>query len=88
LAQARVARIWLGLEAETADAMPLLGAVPGVPGAYVIGSVHSGYTSGPYMGRLLADLMLGREPELPLFDPSRLLGSALPHTDHPECSLP
>lgn len=88
LAQARIARIWLGLEAETADAMPLLGAVPGVPGAYVIGSVHSGYTSGPCMGRLLADFMLGLEPELPLFDPSRLVGSDAASTDHPECSLP
>ena len=78
LTQARIARIWLGLEAETADAMPLLGAVPGVPGAHVIGSVHSGYTSGPCMGRLLADFMLGREPALPLFDPSRLIGSTLP----------
>lgn len=73
LGETRVARIWLGLEAETADAMPMIGAVPGVPDAFVIGSVHSGYTSGPYMGRLLADLILGREPERPLFDPSRLL---------------
>lgn len=73
LAETRVARIWLGLEAETADAMPMIGPVPGVADAFVIGSVHSGYTSGPYMGRLLADLILGREPERPLFDPSRLL---------------
>lgn len=73
LAETRVARIWLGLEAETADAMPVIGPVPGVADAFVIGSVHSGYTSGPYMGRLLADLILGREPERPLFDPSRLL---------------
>ena len=77
LAHARIARIWLGLEAETADAMPLLGAVPSVVNAYVIGSVHSGYTSGPYMGRLLADFILGHEPELPLFDPSRLVANAI-----------
>ena len=78
LAQARVARIWLGLEAETADAMPIIGALPGVRDAYVIGSVHSGYTSGPYMGKLLADLILGREPERPLFDPARLVGIPMP----------
>ena len=78
LAQARVARIWLGLEAETADAMPIIGALPGVRDAYVIGSVHSGYTSGPYMGSLLADLVLGREPERPLFDPARLVGVPMP----------
>jgi len=78
LAHARVVRIWLGLEAETADAMPLVGPVPGHPDAFVIGSVHSGYTSGPYMGRLLADHILGHEPELPLFDPARLLGADQP----------
>lgn len=78
LAEARIARIWLGLEAETADALPLLGPVPGVPDAYVIGSVHSGYTSGPYMGKLLADAILGREPAHPLFAPSRLVGVPLP----------
>ncbi|MFM0613818.1 FAD-dependent oxidoreductase [Paraburkholderia nemoris] len=73
LAKARVARIWLGLEAETADAMPMIGALPGSPDVWVIGCVHSGYTSGPYMGKLLAQAMLGEEPELPLFDPARLV---------------
>lgn len=73
LAKARVARIWLGLESETADAMPMIGALPGFPDAWVIGCVHSGYTSGPYMGKLLAQTMLGEEPELPLFDPARLV---------------
>jgi len=73
LAKARVARIWLGLESETADAMPMIGALPGLADAWVIGCVHSGYTSGPYMGKLLAQAMLGEEPELPLFDPARLV---------------
>lgn len=73
LANARVARIWLGLESETDDAMPMLGALPGLDNAYVIGCVHSGYTSGPYMGKLLARHMLGETNELPLFDPARLL---------------
>lgn len=78
LSQTRVARIWLGLEAETDDALPIVGAVPGVDNAYVIGSVHSGYTSGPYFGKLLAEGILGQEPELPLFDPVRLTGSPRP----------
>jgi len=73
LAEARVVRTWLGFEAETADAMPIIGPVPGVAGAFVIGSVHSGYTSGPYMGKLLAQLILGEVPERPLFDMRRLL---------------
>ncbi|MDE2334033.1 MAG: FAD-binding oxidoreductase [Rhodospirillales bacterium] len=76
LGETRVVRIWLGLESETADAMPMIGALPGLDEAYVIGCVHSGYTSAPYMGRLLADRILGREPEMPLFDPTRLVQAA------------
>jgi glycine/D-amino acid oxidase-like deaminating enzyme len=73
LRDARVVRAWLGLEAETADALPAIGPVPGVPDAWIIGSVHSGYTSGPYMGRLLAQAICGQVPELPLFPIDRLL---------------
>jgi sarcosine oxidase subunit beta len=78
LRDARLARAWAGLEAETADALPAAGAVPGVPDAYVCGSVHSGYTSGPYIARLLADRILGREPEMPLFPIERLLNQPSP----------
>lgn len=74
LRDARVLRVWLGYEAETADAMPVVGRLPGFDDAWVIGSVHSGYTSGPYIGRLLADAILERELERPLFDPGRLAG--------------
>lgn len=73
LKTARIARAWAGLEAETADALPAAGPIPGIPDAYVCGSVHSGYTSGPYIARLLADRILGREPALPLFPIDRLL---------------
>ena len=73
LANARLARAWTGFEAETADAMPLAGPVPGVDGAYALGSVHSGYTSGPYIAKLLADRILGRTPAMPLFPIDRLL---------------
>lgn len=73
LRSGRILRSWAGFEAETADAMPLLGPLPGIEGAFVIGSVHSGYTSGPYMAQLLADRILGREPDMPLFPIDRLL---------------
>ena len=73
LREARVVRAWLGLEAETADALPAIGPVSGIPDAWIIGSVHSGYTSGPYMGKLLAQAILGQAPELPLFPIDRLL---------------
>jgi len=73
LAGARLARAWAGLEAETRDALPAAGPVPGVTDAYVCGSVHSGYTSGPYIARLLSERILGREPEMSLFPIDRLL---------------
>ena len=73
LREARIVRSWLGLEAETADALPAIGPIPGTDDAWIIGSVHSGYTSGPYMGRILAQAILGETPELPLFPIDRLL---------------
>ena len=76
LAETRLVRAWAGLEAETADAMPAVGPLPGHPDAYVCGSVHSGYTSGIYIAQLLAERMLGREPALPLFPIDRLLAGA------------
>ncbi|HSF96837.1 MAG TPA: FAD-dependent oxidoreductase [Thermohalobaculum sp.] len=75
LAGARLARAWTGFEAETADAMPAVGPVPGVHGAFVCGSIHSGYTSGPYIAKLLAERILGGEPERQLFPIERLLSS-------------
>ncbi len=76
LVETRLVRAWAGFEAETADAMPAIGAIPGIEDAYVIGSAHSGYTSAPYMGKLLAQRILGDAPEMPLFDPGRLIVSA------------
>lgn len=75
LNETRIARIWLGLESETSDALPMIGPLPGMDNAFVIGCVHSGYTSAPYMGRLLSRTILGHEPEMPLFDPARLIAA-------------
>ena len=76
LAETRLVRAWAGLEAETADAMPAVGPLPGHPNVYVCGSVHSGYTSGIYIAQLLAERMLDREPAMPLFPIDRLLSGA------------
>jgi sarcosine oxidase, subunit beta len=69
----RAARVWLGLEAETTDAMPIIGQVPNIQGLYVIASVHSGYTSGPYMGYLLSKFINEEDVDLNLFNIERLL---------------
>lgn len=72
LGNARALRSWTGFEAHVPDFYPLAGALPGVDGAFVLGCVRGGYTIGPYIGQLMGDFILGREPELPLFDPGRV----------------
>ena len=73
LAEARIVRAWLGVDCATSDGLPAIGALPGVPDAWIIGAVRSGYNCGPYLGMLLAQAVLGEQPELPLFPPDRLL---------------
>jgi glycine/D-amino acid oxidase-like deaminating enzyme len=71
LARARIVRSWLGYEAHVPDMLPLAGALPGMPDAFVLACVRGGYTIGPCISELLAARILGREPDLPLFDPGR-----------------
>ena len=71
LANARIMRSWTGFEANVPDFYPLVGSLPGVEGAFVLGCVRGGYTIGPYISKLMGDFILDREPELPLFDPGR-----------------
>jgi glycine/D-amino acid oxidase-like deaminating enzyme len=75
LARARVVRAWTGFEAHAPDFFPLAGLMPGTTNMYVLCCVRGGYTIGPYIGQLMGDFMLGRKPELPLFDPSRFATS-------------
>ncbi|MEO3427511.1 FAD-binding oxidoreductase [Pelagibius sp. CAU 1746] len=72
LRRLRILRSWTGFEANVPDFYPLAGALPGVPGAFVLGCVRGGYTIGPYISELMGDFILGREPERPLFDPARV----------------
>ncbi|WP_119462873.1 FAD-dependent oxidoreductase [Rhodospirillaceae bacterium SYSU D60014] len=62
-------RCWIGVDARTPDFRPLLGPVPNCPEAYVAGCVFSGYLPGLQLGRMLGDIILGREPDL-AFPPS------------------
>lgn len=71
LGQARILRSWTGFEANVPDFYPLAGQLPGVADAFVLGCVRGGFTIGPYIGTLMGEFILGREPELPLFDPAR-----------------
>lgn len=78
----RLVRTWLGFEVRLPKDAPIAGPLPGMPDAFVIGGFQSGWTGGPYIGKLMADLMLGREPELPLFDPAQVLHRTLFNEPH------
>lgn len=82
LGDSRIVRAWTGFEAETTDAMPAVGPLPDVDGAWICGSVHSGYTSGPYIAKCLAQAILGQESEMPLFPIDRLLVPPSPTVRH------
>src|SRR5262249_30516340 len=57
----------VGLRPLSRDGLPILGAVPGTEGAYLItGHGASGLQLGPYSGKVVADLMLGRPAEIDL----------------------
>ncbi len=71
LGNCRITRVWTGFEANVPDFYPLAGALPRHSDAYILACVRGGYTIGPYIGTLMGDMILGQEPELPLFDPAR-----------------
>ena len=59
-----VERTWGGIAPQTGDGLPVISAIPKLPGLFV-GSGHAyGATVGPASGRVLADLILGRDPAI------------------------
>ncbi len=47
--------------------MPYIGAIQGHPNAYVAaGGGHVGMTMGPISGRIISDLVAGRDPDIDL----------------------
>jgi len=67
-------REWMGHRPATADSLPLIGEVSGIKGAFLgFGHHHIGLTSGPRTGRILAQLIAGRAPniDISMFAPSR-----------------
>lgn len=56
---------WMGHRPAPADSIPAIGEVPGKPGAWLgFGHHHIGLTGGPKTGRLLAQMISGRKPNL------------------------
>lgn len=58
-----IAHAWAGLYEVTPDAMPIIGAADNVPGFFMInGFSGHGFQHSPAAGRMLADLMTGKDP--------------------------
>jgi D-amino-acid dehydrogenase len=77
LADAEILEIRVGLRPLSTDGLPVLGAVPGIEGVYLAtGHGPTGLQLGPYSGKVLAALMLGRglDVDLAPFRPGRFQG--------------
>jgi D-amino-acid dehydrogenase len=67
---------WLGARPCSADMLPVIGAAPRHRGLWFnFGHAHQGFTLGPVSGRLLADLIEGRQTVVDAspYSPSRFL---------------
>lgn len=66
---------WMGFRPSTPDSLPMIGEI-GSSGIYTgFGHQHVGLTAGPKTGRLLAQMISGQTPNLPMtpYDPERFL---------------
>ncbi|MCP1606008.1 NAD(P)/FAD-dependent oxidoreductase [Pseudomonas citronellolis] len=62
---ARVVEHWAGMIDATPDSVPVISAVESIPGLYLnTGYSAYGLTMGPAGGRLLSELMTGRQPSV------------------------
>ncbi|MEV7429891.1 FAD-binding oxidoreductase [Nocardioides sp. NPDC092400] len=77
LAHVPVLRTWVGTTTVTPDQLPLVGAVPDAPGAFVA-TGGSAFTLGPSFAQVLTDLVQGRPAgtDLTPYDPRRYRGGA------------
>jgi D-amino-acid dehydrogenase len=79
LASATLSEIRVGLRPTSPDDAPLLGPLPGIGNVFVAtGHGAEGLLLGPLSGKLIADLVHGREPEVDLapFSPARFSARA------------
>jgi D-amino-acid dehydrogenase len=65
---------WVGFRPAPVDSIPVIGEIPGLKGAYTgFGHHHIGLTGGPKTGRLLAQMIAGRQPnvDVSVYSPAR-----------------
>ncbi|MDR7555491.1 MAG: FAD-binding oxidoreductase [Armatimonadota bacterium] len=60
LADLNILRAWAGIDGRSPDNLPLVGPVPGLPGAYLMACCPGGWTMGPFMARMLAEMIRTR----------------------------
>jgi sarcosine oxidase subunit beta len=80
LADASISHAWAGLYEMTSDGNPILGAAQGVDGLFLVnGFSGHGFQHSPAAGRILADVIAGRDPEFDLgpFAPARFGAGAV-----------
>ena len=59
--------IWMGRRPSTPDTVPILGGVSRMDGLYfATGGAHIGMSLGPTFGKIIADLVAGRDPGIDL----------------------
>jgi sarcosine oxidase subunit beta len=67
LAEASISHAWAGLYEVTPDANPIIGPAHGVEGLFLInGFSGHGFQHSPAAGRVLADVIAGRDPQFDL----------------------
>lgn len=60
----QVVRSWAAIVNGTADWRPILGEIPKARGVFLAFFPWMGFTAGPFVAKAVADLVLGREPEM------------------------
>jgi sarcosine oxidase subunit beta len=73
IGRAKLIRTWVGVGNGTPDHRPMIGEIAGIPGLIIGIFPYMGFTAGPLLGRILADITLGREVDrdMKYFAPDR-----------------
>ena len=66
ISKIKVIRTWIGVGNGTPDHNPVIGEIPGAPGAYVGMYPYMGFTASPLLGEVLSDLVLNSTSKIDL----------------------
>lgn len=67
LRDARLERVWVGIEGETVDRVPILGPLPGLENITVAtGFSGHGFALSPIIGQVLSELIIDGKPSIPI----------------------